>query len=237
MKRLQPIQTVQEDGSLPNNIAFEQSIRNRILGIFDKLYNQFSFRAPDTFFDHWLEFILWNWNIEPKPIPDWPYSISENRRFLEATRNLALALSDMLRIKPWYDAFGEIYETRVASHLRKHGKGQYFTPMNVAECMAALVDGDYKDKDVIVDPCCGSGRLILAAHELNPKATFVAVDLDRTCCMMAAVNFLLHGCRGKVVHGNSLNLPDNIEDETWYINPNLGTGMPLLNQIPHLIKP
>ena len=179
-------------------------------------------RSPETVFDHWLEFILFNWDIKPEPINGWPYPKEKSVLFTTATRALAFSLSDMLRIKPWYDFLGYIYEKRVVGPGRKSGSGQYFTPGNLADAMVSIANADGSSPGEITDPCCGSGRLLLAAHALNPAARIVAKDLDRTCCMMTAVNLLFHGCVAKIIHGNSL-VPDD-EREVWLVSPYLHGG-------------
>mgnify|MGYP000858492356 FL=1 len=39
---------------------------------------------------------------------------------------------------------------------------------------------------------------------------YVAEDIDKTCCMMTVVNFLMHGIQGEVIHHDSL-----MQEESW----------------------
>jgi len=59
-----------------------------------------------------------------------------------------------------YDVIGTAYEVYVASHL-KGERGQYFTNRLVINMMVRMLDPD--DKDVILDPACGSGGFLIAA--------------------------------------------------------------------------
>ena len=55
------------------------------------------------------------------------------------------------------------------------------------------------------DPCCGSGRLLLAAADVNPHAEFYGQDIDLRCVHMTAINLALRNLYGWVVHGDSLS--------------------------------
>jgi type I restriction enzyme M protein len=56
----------------------------------------------------------------------------------------------------------------------------------------------------ISDPCCGSGRLILASNNFTPGNYFVAQDLDHICVKMACINLAMHGIKAEVHHMNTL---------------------------------
>ena len=56
----------------------------------------------------------------------------------------------------------------------------------------------------IVDPACGSGRLLVEAAKRQPDAVYVGVDKDVTCVKMTALNLCLFNVDGYAVHGDSL---------------------------------
>jgi type I restriction enzyme M protein len=62
-----------------------------------------------------------------------------------------------------------------------------------------------KDGQKVLDPACGSGRMLLAAAKRNRFALFYGADLDNTCCKMALVNMLLNSLTGEIAHMNSLS--------------------------------
>ena len=64
---------------------------------------------------------------------------------------------------------------------------------------------------VVLDPCCGSGRNLLAAAKVNPRAEFYGQDLDLRCVQMTAINLALRNLYGYVIHGDSLTC------EQWLI--------------------
>lgn len=107
----------------------------------------------------------------------------------------------------WYDMLGDIYMD-MAGRSKTSRMGQFFTPAELCTMMARMTtdeDGDCEGKNAM-DPCCGSGRMLLAMHSLKPKmGPFVGADLDGICVKMTALNFWLHGIRGEVAHMNSLS--------------------------------
>lgn len=112
---------------------------------------------------------------------------------------------------------------------------QYFTPSSVATMMAKmnfsvtqLETFAVREKVLkIGDPAgCGSGALLLAVAQeiyraepaLLQYASFTGIDLDRTCCRMASLNFLAHMYFTRqsvgeilIMRGNGLGSPND-----WY---------------------
>lgn len=205
--------------------ALERRIDKEVTSAFTALVAATS-RSAETVFDHLLEFILSGFTVGGHGLPEWPYDKEQTGRFTEMFRLIASSLGRILETRPWYDFFGVLYEFQVAGRMRKSVTGQFFTPMNVCDLMAALTQDTDK---TIYDPCCGSGRMLLAGWSRNRRAAVLGQDLDRTCCLMTACNLLLHGCTGTVRQGNSL-LPDDVREE-WAVNPYF-SRMPVL----HIIK-
>lgn len=117
------------------------------------------------------------------------------------------------------DLYGDIY------HRLSQGTdrlGQYFTPHNIATAKADMTDltgdsppeygaGDLSPDAIearpsIMDPACGSGRLLVAAARAQPHGIYYGVDKDPTCARMAALNLLLCNVDGQIVHGDSLTM-------------------------------
>jgi type I restriction-modification system DNA methylase subunit len=63
----------------------------------------------------------------------------------------------------------------------------------------------------VLDCCCGSGRLLLAAADANPQAELVGWDIDERCVQITAINLALRNRYAWVIHGNSLS------EEQWLI--------------------
>lgn len=126
----------------------------------------------------------------------------------------------------WFDAFGTFYEDN-ASSWRRSKKGQFFTPPSICDLMTAITSNSKWEGKSVSDPTCGSGRLILASHAFNPKNYHFGEDIDKTCCMMSALNMMIHGVKGEVVWHDSLN-PSSWFDG-WTINPQLTRKNPIIH--------
>lgn len=105
------------------------------------------------------------------------------------------------------ELLGEIYETW---ELQNKYTGQYFTPWPVCELMARMTGAPGPGQSV-QDPCCGSGRLLIATCKITDARaldtiTFIGQDVDETCVMMCALNFTFFNLNGFVYLGNSLGV-------------------------------
>ena len=129
----------------------------------------------------------------------------------------------------WFDFLGYFYQNYIQSQGGKQSRGSFYTPANVCTTMAECTmfeDKDYNNT-LVKDPCCGSGRLLLAGHSIAPTAIFIACDLDLIACKQTVLNFWIHGVKGSVIHMDSLS-----EEfyEGWRVNNYLYHGLP----IPHI---
>ncbi len=107
------------------------------------------------------------------------------------------------------DVLGEYYET----HLYNKRSSQYFTPWPICKFMAKSIGIDAVEKDTrkrILDPTCGSGRMLLAGAETYGKRhEFYGIDIDAVCVKMAAINLFLNGMfHSEVMCANALS-PDD----------------------------
>ena len=114
------------------------------------------------------------------------------------------------------DILGSVYMLLSQGEKRL---GQYFTPFSEARVMARITLNDIKPREKgeppikILEPCCGSGVMILAYAEeiegrypgaiLHGDFLFYGVDLDALCVKMCQINMLLHGI------GHVERLPDD----------------------------
>jgi type I restriction-modification system DNA methylase subunit len=104
------------------------------------------------------------------------------------------------------DILGDVFQGSIT-----YGEaGQFLTPEPVCQMMAAMIIGDVDshtgEKKTVCDPCCGSGRMLLAAADLQPHWEFVGQDVDLRCVRMTAINLAFRNLYGHVVWGNSLGL-------------------------------
>jgi len=110
------------------------------------------------------------------------------------------------------DILGDLYQGAIT-----YGEaGQYMTPMPIAQLMARLTG----DRGVTVyDPCCGSGRMLLAAANENRARllrVFIGQDVDLRCVKMTTLNLALHNLTGYVIWGNTLAVESKRVYETGF---------------------
>ena len=82
------------------------------------------------------------------------------------------------------DVLGDFF----MEHLSFGRNGQFFTPEHLCDMMAMI--SMPADTNHILDPACGSGRMLMASAKLHRYGKFYGADIDRTCCMMAVINFM-----------------------------------------------
>lgn len=186
-------------------------------------------------FDDLLRYIIGYFTWKPSPLESWRYKKEHNVVFWNMLCEWIQVVQKQTFLHGWYDAFGDLFMACIGSTSRTKNLGQNFTPDEICELMARMLESKAgKDKScgtsIILDPTCGSGRTLLAAHLKHPKNYIVAEDIDRTCCMMTVCNFIVHGCHGEVIWHDSLN-PDSYYGG-WLVNEHLGRrGLPSVRAI------
>lgn len=201
----------------------------------EKRLNEFSYRNGyniDQVFDDFLRYIVWAFSLDGKPIDNWKYKKEQNIFFFELLQEWSQVMEKETVCREWYDAFGELYMTCVASSGRQSGRGQFFTPPGICDLMTMIQGDDEKLTGICADPTCGSGRTLLAFHVRHLGNYLCAEDIDQTCCLMTCCNFLIHGCVGEVVWHNSLD-PDSWY-YGWKVNENLNNPLHKHFGIPHI---
>ncbi len=99
------------------------------------------------------------------------------------------------------DILGDLFQGAIT-----YGEaGQFLTPEPICQMMAKMTIGEDEgnDKKSVCDPCCGSGRMLLAVADLRPHWEFVGQDIDLRCVRMTAINLALRNLYGYVIWGNS----------------------------------
>lgn len=101
---------------------------------------------------------------------------------------------------PLEDAFGEYFQQYIS-----HGhNGQFFTPAHLGKLMAEIVNPVGKGNRML-DPCCGSGGLILSSAKENREQEFFGGDISEICCKMTLVNMCLNDLTGEIYHMNTIS--------------------------------
>ena len=96
-----------------------------------------------------------------------------------------------------HDVLGDIY----MEYVSRGYHGQFFTPEHITELMAKIVSPENGN---VLDSCCGSGRMLIAASKSNPQGFLTGIDLDSKCAKMTALNMFFFDLNADVYCGNSL---------------------------------
>ncbi|MCG8483565.1 MAG: N-6 DNA methylase [Clostridia bacterium] len=141
-----------------------------------------------------------------------PYEKDDLNTFGTALGILQLNVLD----NPYSDILGDFY----MEYITKGENGQYFTPDHICELMARMQLGDQEENGKrILDPACGSGRMLLSAAKLHYRNYFFGADNNNTCAKMAVLNFYLNKLCGEVAWMDSLSME-------WYGGWHINTAGP-----------
>jgi type I restriction enzyme M protein len=115
------------------------------------------------------------------------------------------------------DLLGDAYEYLMRHFATESGKskGQFYTPAEVSRIMAKVIGvGKAKDaRQTIYDPACGSGSLLLKAHDEAKSATgfdlaIYGQEMDNATKALARMNMFLHDCpTHEIWKDNTLSTP------------------------------
>jgi type I restriction enzyme M protein len=99
------------------------------------------------------------------------------------------------------DLLGDAYEYLMRHFATESGKskGQFYTPAEVSRVMAQLIgiDAATRADQSIYDPTCGSGSLLLKAHDQAKSRTGLDLaiygqEMDNATSALARMNMVLH---------------------------------------------
>jgi type I restriction enzyme M protein len=115
------------------------------------------------------------------------------------------------------DILGDAYEYLMRHFATESGKskGQFYTPAEVSRIMAKIIGLGDADSPVqsIYDPTCGSGSLLLRAHDEAKGSTGLDLatygqERDNATSALATMNMILHGCTtAEIKNDNTLSAP------------------------------
>ena len=120
------------------------------------------------------------------------------------------------------DTIGDAYEYMIGEFAGQAGKkaGSFFTPSEVSELMARIVDP--KISDTMYDPTCGSGSLLIKtgktaqAKENNAikKLALYGQEMNGSSWSMAKMNMFLHDILdAKILWGDTLVNPLHLDPD------------------------
>jgi type I restriction enzyme M protein len=115
------------------------------------------------------------------------------------------------------DLLGDAYEYLMRHFATESGKskGQFYTPSEVSRTMALVLDLGRANSagQSIYDPTCGSGSLLLKAHDEAKHRTGLDLalygqEMDNATSALARMNMVLHDCpTAEIWQDNTLSSP------------------------------
>lgn len=111
------------------------------------------------------------------------------------------------------DILGDAYEYLMRHFATESGKskGQFYTPSEVSRIMAKVIgmSAAQSAAQTVYDPTCGSGSLLLKAHDEAPyDLTIYGQEKDVATRALAKMNMVLHDCpTAEIWRDNSLSSP------------------------------
>ncbi len=115
------------------------------------------------------------------------------------------------------DLLGDAYEYLMRNFATESGKskGQFYTPAEVSRIMAQVigVGGAQAATQSVHDPTCGSGSLLLKAHDEAKSSTGLDLaiygqEMDNATAALARMNTILHDCpSAEIWQDNTLASP------------------------------
>ncbi len=114
------------------------------------------------------------------------------------------------------DVIGDAYEYLIGKFASGAGKkaGEFYTPPEVSELLAALVDPQPGER--ISDPACGSGSLLIkcAKHIGTDNYALYGQENNGSTWALAKMNMFLHDVTSaRIEWGDTLNNPLLVEDD------------------------
>lgn len=162
--------------------------------------------SPDKVFHDWLDLAIYAFQRrDPEYLEIMGRYNNKGTMGERPADYFANALGELMRQLQMNctDVLGQIF----TEEITRGENGQFFTPEAVCELMARLQQPEPTGEALnYADPCCGSGRMLIAMQKLVPHGRYFATDIDARCCKMTALNMLFRNATGIVVHGNSLSL-------------------------------
>lgn len=122
------------------------------------------------------------------------------------------------------DLLGDAYEYLMRNFATESGKskGQFYTPAEVSRILASVIgiNKAKNQKETIYDPTCGSGSLLLKAHDLAKAATgfdlaIYGQEMDNATSALSRMNMLIHNAVGaEIRNNNTLSTPEFLDEKT-----------------------
>ena len=127
------------------------------------------------------------------------------KHFPDLLAELVIYMEENVENSQGNDLLGDFFQQEIT-----HGRnGQFFTPFHICTMMAQINLGEETHSMNVLDPCCGSGRMLMACGRIACfYHNYYAIDIDPLCVKMTTINLFLNGLKGEVLCADAL-MPDD----------------------------
>lgn len=193
----------------PLNSGTNPEVRNMLKSLYDLFLKKF--KETQKAWDYFLEFIaldnsaelIFNSELNIK----W---LSEDKRFRDSV--FSVYDSDLLK-SVYYDHLGEIYFELITKKPYKQ------TVPGQIETQVKALCNEKKNSIKVLDLDMGTGRNLMAIHEIAPKAILFGVTDNLNLFRIALTNSFLFGIKCYLLHADNkiheLGLNNNRGIENW----------------------
>ena len=132
---------------------------------------------------------------EEKIIKDYKYLFKDlydnKNKYLKIINNYKPLFDVEFYYEPNNDILGLIYISLTSMGERKN-KGMYYTPSNIVnKLIKDLFNTKIKEKDLILDPCCGTGNFLLNMPNYISFNQLYAFDIDEMSIKITKLNMAI----------------------------------------------
>lgn len=188
-------------------------MKQEVRAMLERMYGLFTreFHDPVKSWDYMIDFLAADNCGQLLPQLDHKFEwLFENSKLVNAIKDV---YDHKLLKSDYYDHLGEMYHERVISAYDAKRKGMFLTPVNVADMLSQMTLVSDKQEPNVLDPAVGTGRLLMSAYKVSPKARLFGVDIDLRALRIAFTNFAIHNVRAYLLHANSLLHEIDIAEE------------------------
>ncbi len=142
--------------------------------------------------------------------------------FDEATiRHSLRTLSNITLKKAPAHVIGDAFQAIIGPRIRGD-KGQFFTPINMVQCMVQIIDPG--ESDIIIDPACGTGGFLCESFLYSESkhsassSKYIGIDKDKDMSDLAQTLMeIVDGGSSEIYNFNSLEIVNNDHHLNKYI--------------------
>lgn len=111
------------------------------------------------------------------------------------------------------DALGDMYFESQLDNVQRRAKSYAKTPWDMVNVMSAAIVSATQTRLKIVDPCAGTGRLLLALATRAPNGVYFGIEDDLRISRIALTNLMIHDVHGYILNANYLMHATDLQTE------------------------